>query len=209
MSEPPASRIRRGSRVSTRPGDRLGRLPAVVRRAAQLGRAEHDRLPAAGRRAVPPLGGGDSRRLPLRGQDGSPEPRRRLHGARACARRQARPGTDRRPAGARRRVSGTAARLARPRARLGARLSPRVLGRRRDRPRGGRERRSTAMRRSATCGSATRRTTRHHSRSWRSGYGRSSPPVSRSTRTFSTRTSRRRPRTQCGCSNSSPPDASD
>ena len=36
-----------------------------------------------------------------------------------------------------------------------------------------------------------------------------SPAGSRSTRTSSTRTSRRRPRTRRGCSNSSPPDASD
>src|SRR5581483_8107325 len=118
--------------------DAAARAPALLRRAPRHRRAEHDRIPAARGGAVPALGGRDAGRLPVRREDAAPEPRDRVRQTRTRARREARAGADRRPAGLRREVPRAAAGLARPRARVGARLSARVVDRRRHRPRRGR-----------------------------------------------------------------------
>ena len=132
-----------------------------VRGALQLGRAEHDRLPAARRRTQfrrwaeeTPEGFRFAVKMPHPNRLGAFTDRVQALGE------QARPGADRRPAGPRRRVPGASARLARPGAPLGVRLPPRVLGGRRDRPRQRSSTPSKAPRRSGTCACGNRRTTR-------------------------------------------------
>ncbi len=94
---------------------RSGLLPRLLRGAVSHGRAEHDRLPAARRRAVRALGGAGARRLRVRAEAaGSPAARaRRVRVANACARRPARAGADLPEEQARRGRGRAAARLAR------------------------------------------------------------------------------------------------
>src|SRR5471030_3342308 len=52
-------------------------VPRLLRRALRHRRAEHDRLPAAGRRSVPPLGRGGAGGLSLRAETRAAAARRR------------------------------------------------------------------------------------------------------------------------------------
>ena len=62
---------------------------SLLRRALRHGRAEHDRLPAAGRGAVRALGGADARRVHVRGEDAADAARPRRHVRRARPARSA------------------------------------------------------------------------------------------------------------------------
>ncbi len=178
------------------------RVPAVLRGAARHGRAEHDRLLASGGGAVSPLGRGDARPLPVRGEDAPPEPAGAVHGTGAESRRAARPRADRDPAGSRRRLPRAPARFTGAEAELGARLPARFLGGRGHAGPQSRSTRSRATRSSATCGCASLRTTRPRSPPGRTASVRCSQRASTSTRTSSTRTSRPRRATRCGWSTS-------
>ena len=167
------------------------RLPRLLRRALLDGRAEHDRLSAAGRGAVPALGRAGARRVRVRPEapGGAARHRRRVRRTRAAPRRPARAGADLAEVEARRGDPRVAARLARSVAATRVRPRASLVGRDRAAARrGGRRPRrttSTIRRRSATSAAARRRTRR------------SPPPWPRprspSTSTSATTTSRPRP----------------
>ena len=165
---------------------------ALLRRALRHGRAELDRLPAAERRPVPPLGGRRAGRVRVRGQvlARPARPRHDVPRARARARRPARAGARRLRGAARRRDALVRRGLGAGRgaARLG--LPRRVVGgRRRRRAR----QRPRARSRSATSGCASRRTpTTSCARSQRRS-------ATRPTSTSATRTSRPRRRSPSVC----------
>ena len=185
-------------------------FPARLCRAASLGRAERDLLPAALGGSAARLGRADAGRLPVRGED---EPARdplrrslrRRHLLRAHPGARGSPRPDPRAAAAepaaRRRLARAAARLARPGARVRVRVPPPVLGR--SRGSAGRER--ARRRRRVPVPPAARAALR---RGGVTGLGRPGSSLCStralgSTSTSSTRTSRSRPRTAGGCSSCS------
>ena len=113
-----------------------GQLPAPLRRAGQLRRAQQHLLPRPRGEPVRPLGRAGAGRLPLRRDDEPAADVRRARRGRGrvlphgeAARRQARAAADQGPAGARRRVPAAPPRRARPGGAGGDRLPPRLLGR--------------------------------------------------------------------------------
>ncbi len=184
-------------------GARSEGVSRLLRAAVRHGRAEHDRVPAPGRGAVPPLGRAGAGRIRVRAE----APRTPVSGTRrvritcARARRPARPRSrvdEERP---RRRRPRADARLARSVAARRVRPGASVVGRGRGAARRGRRgprqrpRPSRAVPLPAAARAAVRRRRAARAR-------RPHPPArrSRSTSTSGTRTSRPRRRMRSGCS---------
>ena len=204
MSEPPAAPTPPGGPASTRRGP-AGGVPAPLRRAAAVGRAERRRATGcpprsssrAGRSTVP-----DGFRFAVKMPGSALRRLRRLRGARRAARRPARPGPPRRRD--RPRDDGMLTLLLGsldPGLRLALDLRARVLG--------GRRRRARGAGRTTARPQAPFRYLRFRDPPYERGgarldrppgSGRSSPRTSRSSRTSGTRTSRARLPLPSACS---------